>query len=247
MSRELNDAFRQNPKRFFKHHLILKNRLETERPIRNLPAEVLIDFEYIRKEITDPVVVKRLTPRLKMLKNMHAVEIKFCKRTRNAYSGNFRPTQQNGGIRIYYVPFSESTGHYRTLGQGADFVFTHTLSGCEIYTSMPGASPFRMLHMSGEASDQTRQRKITECFGDAPYQKISLPQYSEFNGKEAQNTNLIGIRQIGDHWDFYAQGYDTGLFITPEYKAKRNATGITHLCFFTWSKIKNWIISNEDQ
>lgn len=244
MSQELNNTFIENPQEFLKHHLIVKNRLETEQPFINPFTEVLINFEYISEERPTPLIAKRLSKYFKRLKDLSTVEIQFHNYIQNVSRGNFLPTPQNTGIRIYYVPYSRSSGYYRNLEQYADFVFTHTLSGCDIYISNPNANPFRMLHMGGNASDQTIQRKVTECYGDAPYRKICEPQYANFKGNEAENINLIGIRNSQNNWDFYAQGYDTSNAISPKYKARNNADGMTHLSFFTSRKITNWIESN---
>ena len=245
MSQELNDAFRENPQNFLKHHLIINNRLETVSPLVRLPANVLINFEYILGDRSNPVIAKRLTKWRGKLKDLATVEIQACYFQSNSRRGNFRPTQQNTGFRICYVPYSESTGHYRTLGQNVDFVFTHTLSGCGIYTSTPNTSPFRMLHMSGEASDQTIQRKVSECYGQTSYRMIGEQQYATYKGKVAENVNLIGIRNSQNNWDFYAQGYDGACAIASKYRTKPNSDNMTHLSFFTSEKITNWITSNE--
>jgi len=241
MSQELNDAFQENPQNFLNHHLIIKNRLETVRGVPPLPAEVLINFEYIRTERSTPVIVKRLSKWRRKLKDLAAVEIQMCYMEGNSRRGSFRPTQQNSGIRVFYVPYTEATGHYRTLGPNVDFVFTHTLSGCGIYTSTPNTVPFHMLHMCGEASDQRMQRKISECFGQNSYRMISEPQYAIYKGNVAENVNLIGIRNSRNNWDFYAQGYDSTWAIAPNFRAKANSDNMTHLSFFTSEKITNWI------
>ena len=228
MSKELNELFLNNPQKFFKHHLIIENRLEAERPTTNIPDEVVINFEPFLKEHSTSIVAKRLSSRRKKLKPMNAVEIQYCNRypVGGRQRGNFRPTSENEGINISYVPYVESLGIYRKLKPDVNFVFTHTLSGCQILTSLPGANDFYMMHLAGEASETTQERSISACFKGAPYRKISEPQYASFKG----------------NWDFYAQGYDTSRAIDSKHKTKKNAESITHLAHFTWQKITDWTI-----